>query len=128
MAPTEGSSVNQSCNVLIFVSQQVYRPVLSFLRTLSMDGQHVAQLRNPHFNGLVSTLPESVHVMSLEPLPNRELLVRIEYLHSQGPPVTVDLTVRTLSATFALDISLKHMVNVFLSRSQRCRRLRYSCS
>ncbi|XP_028968402.1 lysosomal alpha-mannosidase [Galendromus occidentalis] len=73
-------------------NEQVYRPVLSFLRTTSTDGQHVAQLRNPNFNGLVSTLPESLHVMSVEPLPNRELLVRIEYLHTQGPPVTVDFT------------------------------------
>ncbi|XP_022651208.1 lysosomal alpha-mannosidase-like isoform X2 [Varroa jacobsoni] len=72
-------------------NRQVYRPVLSFLR-LFADGQHVAEMRNPIFMGITRSLPDSIHILTVEPLDNRQLLVRIEYMHDSGPPVTIDLS------------------------------------
>ncbi|OQR73107.1 lysosomal alpha-mannosidase-like [Tropilaelaps mercedesae] len=73
-------------------NEQVYRPVMSFLRLRSNDGQHVAEMRNPTFTGLARLLPDGLHIISVEPLPDRRLLVRLEHLHDSGPPITVDLT------------------------------------
>lgn len=50
--------------------------------------------------GLARGLPESLHILTVEPLPDGRLLVRLEHLHETGPPVTVDLSVCKLKRSF----------------------------
>lgn len=65
----------------------------------------MAELRSPTFEALSPDLPESIHVLSVEPLPDQRILLRLEHLHTSGPPVTVNLSVQFI---FQMDLFLHY--------------------